>query len=293
MNILEETLKHYIDLDMYANTVIESLMEEYNLCYDECTRILLSSDYYNTKSNYSLAYSAIKESVNNFSGKLNERMEEEAENMNKVETNFLKVVYDGILTVGAISLAKTLFIPIDGRDTTKMFVDRTTKNILRSYDNSLRSGYIFGQSSQAIKENADKALKQAIRGMQNGVQTAVPSYAKSTDRIVFLNNNQEVVWCTTLDGNTCVVCASLSGMRYKSISEAPGVQHDRCRCIVVPTVAVEDEIPRYEEFINKLSEEEQLHILGKNRFDLWKNGDITLDKFINNGEKVLLKDLEY
>ena len=292
MDILEETLKHYIDLDMYANTVIEELMEEYNLCYDECVHILLSSDYYNTKLTYSNAYSAIKESVNSFSSKLNDRMVKEAESVNNVETGFLKSVYDGILTVGAVSAAKTLFTPIDGRDTTKMFVDRTTKNILHSYDTSLRSGYIFGQSSADIKNNVDKALKQTVRGMRNGIQTAIPSYAKSTDRIIFLNNKVEVVWNATLDGSTCINCASLSGMHFRSVSEAPGVQHERCRCILTPA-SIAEEVPTYEEFINKLSEEDQLHILGKNRFNLWKNGDITLDKFINNGEKVLLKDLEY
>jgi hypothetical protein len=254
--------------------------------------ILLSSDYYNTKLTYSNAYSAIKESVSSFSSKLNSRMVKEAEAVNNTELNFLKKVYDGVLTVGAVSAAKTLFTPIDGRDTTKMFVDRTTKNILHSYDTSLRSGYIFGQSSADIKNNVDKALKQTVRGMQNGIQTAIPSYAKSTDRIVFLNNKVEVVWNATLDGNTCINCASLSGMHFRSVSEAPSVQHERCRCILTPA-SVAEEIPTYEEFINKLSEEDQLHILGKNRFNLWKNGDITLDKFINNGEKVLLKDLEY
>lgn len=292
-DILKETLKHYVDLDMYANYVIEAMMEEYNLSYAECAHILLSSDYYNTKTDYTLAYNAIKESVNEFSDKLSQRLEEEAKNVSQIETSFLEKMYKGILTVSAVSLTKTLFMPIDGRDTTKTFVERTKKNILRSYDTALRSGYIFGQSSSEVKQSADKALNQTVRGMKSGIETAIPSYAKSTDKIVFLQNNAEVTWVSTLDGRTCINCASLSGLTFKSITEAPFVpQHNLCRCILIPSSQVSGPVPDFEGFINSLEEDEQIHVLGKNRYELWKEYDIPLEKFLNNGEKIPLKELK-
>lgn len=292
-DVLKKVLRHYINLDMYANYVIEALMEEYNLNYDECTHILLSSDYYNTKTDYTLAYTAIKESVNDFSNKLYDRLEKEAENVSKIETDFLSKAYKGVLTVGAVSLTKTLFMPIDGRDTTKTFVERTKKNILRSYDTALRSGYLFGQSAADIKQSVDKSLDQAIRGMKNGIETAIPSYAKNTDKIVFLQNNQEVVWVSTLDGRTCINCASMSGIHFKSITEAPSLpQHNLCRCILIPASQITEPVPDFKEFINSLDEDDQRHILGKNRYELWKEYDVSLDKFINNGEKIPLKELK-
>lgn len=288
---LKKTLKHYVDLDKYANYVAEELSEEFNICYEECMSILLHSDYYKTKADYSLAYNAIKESVSKFKDKLDERMDKEAEIVKDVETDFLKTLYGTTLTIGAISLPKLLFMPIDNRDTTKQFAERTTKNILRSYDNGLRTGYIFGQSSADIKQEIDKSLKQVEKGMDNGIISAIPSYAKNTDKIVFLQNNQEVTWIATLDGSTCITCAALNGLRYKSVSEAPLYPHFGCRCQVVPTSVI-DEIPTFEGFIESLSDEDQESVLGKNRYKMWKEYGIKLDKFLNNGDPIPLKELK-
>lgn len=290
--ILKKTLLHYIDLDMYANAVIEAMMEEYDLCYTECAEILLSSDYYKTKADYSNTYNAIKESVTQFTDKLDKRMSEEAETVTNLELEFLKQTYKGILTVGAVSFAKTMFMPIGGIDTTKMFVERTTKNILRSYDTALRSGYLFGQSSADVKQNVDKALNQTIRGMKNGIQSAIPSYAKSTDKIVFLNNDKEVVWVATLDGRTCITCASMNGLRYKSAAEAPSTPHFKCRCILQIADILYEPIPEFKDFIEELSDEDQRHVLGVNRYKLWKEYNVPLEKFLDNGEVILLKDLK-
>ena len=136
-------------------------------------------------------------------------------------------------------------------------------------------------------------IDQISRGMQSGIRTAVPSYAKTTDRIVFLNNNTEVVYCAILDGNTCIVCGMNHGLHFKSITEAPSIPvHANCRCNYIGVIGVEEPMPTYEEFIESLSEEEQIHVLGKNRYEMWKNDGISLNKFINNGRKLRLDEID-
>lgn len=291
---LKKTLRHYIDLEFYANSVdseMQSLLKE---LIKECDEIIDSQPSYNTKAEYSAAYRLIKEKINEFGDKLNKRLEEEAEIIMNEEEEFLGSLYGkAIMSFAGISLAKILFASVDGRDTASQFAERTQKNLLRTYDNSLRAGYLFGQSSKDIKSKVDGNLKQVSNGMQAGIQTAIPSFAKTTDRIFFLNNNAEVVYCAVLDGRTCIVCGNDNGLHFKSISEAPSIpQHARCRCCYIKASEIKEPLPTYEEYIKSLSEEEQYYILGKNRYELWKNYNITLDKFVNNGRKLRLDEID-
>lgn len=292
-NILKKTLRHYIDLEYYANGVDEEIQELLEILLKECDVIISSQDSYSTKNAYSLAYKAIKEKVDEFGKELEERLEKEADVVKDIETDFLSKLYGSALAIGGLTLSKLLFTPIDGRDTTKQFVERTIKNILRSYDTSIRAGYLFGQNSDDIKAQTATKLKQITKGVRSGIRTAIPSYAKTTDNIIFLNNNTEVVYCAVLDGRTCIVCGNNHGLHFKSIATAPLLPiHCGCRCCYILASAVTEPIPTYEEYIESLSDEEQYHILGKNRYEMWKNYNIKLNQFVNNGTKLTLNELK-
>ena len=307
--ILKKTLLHYINLEYYAN----GLDEEFQLLLTElqecCMKVIEAQKSIATKKEYNVLYKLINEEVDKFEKELEERLEEQAEIIMNQELNFLDNVYNkesefeenkksstltnAALALSGVSLAKILFAPIDGRDTTTQFVERTGKNILRSYDTLLRAGYLFGQKSEDINSQLANRMKQIARGMQSGIRTAIPSFAKTTDRIVFLNNNVEVVWVATLDGRTCITCASLSGLHFKSISEAPSVpQHNMCRCILCPTKDLTEPVPEFKEFIEMLDEKDQKTVLGKYRYELWKKYDISLEKFTNSGTVVSKDELE-
>lgn len=292
-DILKKTLRHYIDLDMYSNTVIDDMAEMFDDLEDDCDSILLAQDYYNTKSEYNVAYQLIKEKVSEFQSKLNKRLDDESETVLEKELEFLAEVYGASLVINKIPASRLLFVPIvDGKDTVKGFSEKIGKNILHSYDNSMRSGYIFGQKSADIKESVKRNLAQVKNGMNSGINTAIPSFAKTTDKIVFLNNKEEVVWCSILDGRTCIVCGSLNGLRFKSAADAPACpQHFRCRCFLTVASVITEPMMSYEEYINSLSDEEQYHILGKNRYELHKKG-LSLEHFVNNGRKLRLDEID-
>ena len=289
--ILKKTLRHYIDLDFYANTVNEELMELLLELIARCEAILSEHKSLATKDSYNLIHRLLKSEISNFGAKLNERLELEAEKVKEKELSFLTALYGSALVVSEIATSRILFAPIDSRDTVKQFVERTEKNILRSYDNAARSGYIFGQSTDDIKEQVKKNIAPVTRGMENGIKTAIPSFAKTTDKIIFLNNEKEVVWCTTLDGKECIVCGMLHGKHFKSISEVPDNPHFGCRCITIPADSVTEPMPTYEEYIDSLSDKEQYDILGKARYEYHKQG-VPLKRFINNGTKLNLNQID-
>lgn len=286
---LNKLLRHFIDLELYANGVADEIEELMHLLYMDCDDVILSLSYLNTKNDYSLVKSVLKKYISDFEEKFETRLEAEAEKVKDKELDFLPALFG--FTVGAITLSKILFTPFDGRDTIKSFTERTVKNITRTYDTALRAGYIFGQKASDVREQADKNLKQITNGVRNGIITAIPSFAKNTDRIIFLQNKEEVVWVATLDGKTCLTCTSLSGIHYKSVSEAPIIPHDRCRCILCPASEIKEPVPTFQEYINSLDEEGQKHALGPKRFELWKQYDMSLEKFLNDGRVIPLKDL--
>lgn len=297
--ILKETLLHYINLEYYANEIDEEfqiLLEELE---DRCETALSSMETLNTKSAYSAIMRVIKDEVGNFEKNLEERLEEEAQFIMDQELIFLDETYNSrggingtLLALSAIPLSRLLFAPVVGNDSLKQFSERTGKNITQSYDKVMRSGYLFGQNTNDLINNTKNSLKQVSRGMQNGIRTIIPAFAKTADRIVFLNNNVEVVWVTTLDGSTCLTCSSLSGLHFKSIADAPGTPHPLCRCQLIAAGKVEEPIPDFEEFIDELDEEEQKHVLGENRFQLWKDYHIQLKNFLNNGTTIRLDELK-
>lgn len=289
---LKKTLKHYVELEYYANEVDDEIVQLYDELGDFCDEVLDAHKSIGTKDIYNIIYKLLKDGIESFGNNLEERLNTEAENVKNKELDFLSKLYGPALVIGAIATSKILFAPIDNRDTVKQFVDRTKKNISRTYDNALRSGYLFGQSTQEIKKTIENNIKQVEKGMESGVTTAIPSFAKTTDRIIFLQNNKEVTWCSCLDGNECIVCGSLNGTKYPSVSMAPMTPHFGCRCILMPSEEITEPLPTYEEYLNDLPEEDQYKILGKNRYELWKNDGISLRKFINNGQKLRLDEID-
>ncbi len=290
---LKTILKHYIDLEYYANSVDKDITDLYEELNEDCFQIIENQDSYNTKNAYNTVKTLLNERISDFGTRLNDKLETEAENIKNVELDFLSTMYKSYLTIGAVKLSRLLFTPIDGKDTAKTFAERTQKNIFRSYDNATRAGYIFGQSSDDIKSQIKKNLVQVKNGMNNGIKTAIPSFAKQTDRIVFLQNEIETVWVSVLDGNQCIVCSFLNGTHYKSPSLVPTYPaHNNCRCVLMPAKSVTTEIPKYQEYIESLTDKEQQHILGKNRYEMYKSGNVTLNQFINNGRLLRLDELK-
>lgn len=95
--------------------------------------------------------------------------------------------------------------------------------------------------------------------------------------------------------HNCVVCGEYHSMFFTDRSKAPDYPlHNRCRCVLIAELEGEPdtELPTYQEFIDGLSDEEQREVLGKARYELYKNGEVKLDQFVKNGRKLRLDELD-
>lgn len=97
-----------------------------------------------------------------------------------------------------------------------------------------------------------------------------------------------------LDSSTCIVCGNLDGTIYENIEDAPFIPvHDHCRCFLQPLVEGQ-EYPSetYSTWLSKQSEAEQRKILGKTRYEMYKQG-LPIKRFVNDGmtEKLTLDEI--
>lgn len=286
---------HYIDLEYYANGFSDNVMDMLLYAEGDCDDIILSSDYYNTKGQYGKAAKGIKERTESLMDEIKSYIDGESEGVVSKELDWLLAISGGILAYRqAIMPSKVLFTPFNGRDTVDTFRAKLSSNIVRAYDNALRSGYTFSSPASDIRRAAKQNLSSIERGLKSDLQTMATSFAKTADRIVFMDDAdsiQSYVWVATLDGHTCLVCADLNGTRYRNIDNAPSCPvHNLCRCFLYPELNGRIEVPTFQEWIDGQDEETQREVLGKSRYEMYKAGT-KVDTFVNSGRLLTLKEL--
>lgn len=154
-----------------------------------------------------------------------------------------------------------------------------------------------------------RSMDQVTKTVSNGTVTN----ARST----FFEQNDDifdgVMWVSVLDDRTSAICQSLDGTVFP-VDEGPRPPaHINCRSEVVPIVkdweemgledlgpgtreAMNGEVPEtmtYDDWLRTQSAEVQNEILGPSRGEIFREGEVTLDKFVDNsGRLYSLDDLE-
>lgn len=155
------------------------------------------------------------------------------------------------------------------------------------------------------------------RGAEALVRTAVNHTANTARNNVFESNSdviKGVQWVATLDGRTTVLCASRDGQVYPLDSGPRPPAHINCRSTTVAvlkswkemgiSLAEAPESTRasmdgqvaasttYDKWLRGRSVEFQEDILGVTKAKLFRNGGLTLDKFVDrNGAEYTLDEL--
>lgn len=102
-------------------------------------------------------------------------------------------------------------------------------------------------------------------------------------------NSDQVVgwmWKARLSDTTCPVCIFMHGSRH-SLSQTLN-SHRNCRCKMVPILG--DDLGKIqasevgEEWFTEQDEATQRKVLGPTRYNLWKNGDYSLEELIRAGK---------
>lgn len=190
--------------------------------------------------------------------------------------------------------------------------------------NAVRIGFVEGQTTSEIVKRirgtkalnyADGLLETNRRGVEAIVRTAV-NHTSNYAREAFYKENDDLVkgvaWVSTLDTRTTEICASRDGKVYPVDSGPRPPAHINCRSTTTPVLKSWkelgipiDEMPAgtrasldgqiaasttYQGWLEKQSVERQNEVLGVTKAQLFRDGGLTLDRFVNNAGHVYTLD---
>lgn len=193
-----------------------------------------------------------------------------------------------------------------------------------TWDNELRTGYILGiPTNQIIKnvmgtvaKNGEVAQIGSIEKIRQSIERNTRTYLQSmasTARNTLYKENESLFsgykYVCTLDRRTCIVCMSDSNKIFKNIEDAPRLaRHYNCRCQLLAQVKGLDgildsdtqasengQVPAewtYEEWLKRQPDDVQRDVLGKTRYEIFKNGG-KIGGFVNDGKVIPLDKLKY
>lgn len=192
--------------------------------------------------------------------------------------------------------------------------------------NAIRQGVSQGETIdqivRRIRGTKAGAFKDGVmevnrRGAEAMVRTAV-SHTVNAARTATYVENADIVkgvqWIATLDGRTSQTCISLDGKVFPVSSGPRPPAHVNCRSSTIPVLKSWKElgIPlgeaptgtrasmdgqvagdlRYADWLKGRSREFQDEVLGKTRADLWRSGEIPMEKFVDySGRAYTLSEL--
>lgn len=185
---------------------------------------------------------------------------------------------------------------------------KTTSEIVRD---------VIGTKSQNYKNGILNISRTSAERM---VRTAL-SHTSSVARNKTFNDNSDLIpyyeWVSTLDGRTSPVCRGRDGQVYKVNSGPLPPAHYNCRSTTAPLfksdvkvdgkkfikldqggtrASIDGQVSadlNYNDWLKKQSKAFQVDVLGEDKAKLFRDGGITMDKFVNNrGQALTLDELK-
>jgi SPP1 gp7 family putative phage head morphogenesis protein len=184
---------------------------------------------------------------------------------------------------------------------------------------AIRQGVIAQQTTSAIV-SAVMALGGIQRRQAATLSRTIINHVATQTRKAFIKQNQEYIreykWIATLDDRTSLICASRDQQVYKDIETSPKPPaHFNCRSTITFVLAEEydlgldvktkrpsvgpngkvkqvDSNTSYSDWLIRQPLSFQEEVLGVTRAKLFRNGTISLDRFVDrNGQVYTLDEL--
>lgn len=207
------------------------------------------------------------------------------------------------------------------------WVEEWSQSTLTRVERQITIGIVEGEGIEAIvrrivgtraNDFADGVLETSRRSARTIVRTYVNHVATTARETVYEANADvidRVVWVSTLDSRTSVICVSLDGRVYK-VGEGPRPPaHPNCRSVIAPITKGHDALRRagvirggsraargpngftgkvpdevsFDEWLRRQPEDFQDDVLGPGRAKLFREG-LKADRFIDDQNRVLTLD---
>lgn len=199
-----------------------------------------------------------------------------------------------------------------------------TDSVKQTIRSTIRQGYVDGLTTDAIVRNlrgtrsakfTDGVLQQSRRSIERTVRTALNHTANVAREQVYKKNNDlisGVRWVSTLDTRTSETCIALDGQTFP-VDEGPRPPaHLNCRSCTTPIIkswrelgfdidelpeatraSMDGQVPEsetYGSWLKRQSAETQTDVLGASRAALFRDGGLTVDKFVDEAGRSLTLD---
>ena len=196
------------------------------------------------------------------------------------------------------------------------FSDKKAKQIV----NTVKDGVIAGKTTQEVVKEINVITKTLQAAQVTALARTITNHTSSEARESTMRANKDIIkgveWVSVLDGKTTATCASLDGKTFPIDSGPRPPIHWGCRSTTIP--AVKDEfkiIPNddkatrptvgpdgveqekstttYNSWIKRQPDSFQDEVLGPVRGKLLREGNLSMDKFVdNNYQELSLKQLK-
>ena len=169
---------------------------------------------------------------------------------------------------------------------------------------TVRDGVTLSQTSQEITSNIKNLTKLQQRQAATLART-IANYVSIQAREVVMRENPNITdsykWIATLDGRTSLICASRDQQIFKESNDSPKPPaHFNCRSTIAPIIKGEGESvdafrpalgddgaqqvnssTRYETWLRRQSRAFQTEVLGVARAKLFREGRISIGRFVD------------
>lgn len=183
-------------------------------------------------------------------------------------------------------------------------------------EDGLRVGFLQGETLEQMKTRISKIIRTKKKHVETLIRTSANHVSNQVMAEIAQANNDVVSklqWRSVLDKRTSDICITRDGEIYDLQNAKYPPAHPNCRSILVAVTrgaGSNDEFKRgrertsmtgnvpadlkYTEWLARQSDGTIKDIIGKRRFELWKQGEIELDDFYNpkTEKKYTLKQLQ-
>lgn len=293
---IDEYILHLVELAMYSNLLADEVVDMASGRIDELADIITQSGNIRTKRRYKELLSAIDDGQESTRDMVSEKLSSILDNILALALpwvgSLVKPIYKGKVKSPSGMKDKILLATYDSKNSIGDYPSLLSNRIQSLAYGAAKSQYLFSTHSDIASGYVREGFEPLVSGIRTDIPTILDSSVRATERLVYdsIDSVKSLMWVATLDGSTCLVCGNRHGKVFDKGKEPMCPAHHRCRCFLIPSKEATN-LVTYQQWISNQSDDTQKKILGKTRYELYKNG-MKLDRFVSDGRKLRLDELE-
>ena len=195
----------------------------------------------------------------------------------------------------------------------KDHLSKWSADTIFSMQSEIRTAIVAGEGIEPMQRRLRRVASIKIRDARTIARTYT-SHVTNEARATLYQENADIIpkeqWVATLDDRTCISCGALDNKTFELGKGPRAPLHMNCRCVRIPitrsakrlkdmglicdraarnaegmsgTVPADMSFP---EWLKRQPEATQKEVLGRERFEMWKDGT-KFDKFVNDENDII------